>query len=108
MRNYDGEIKKSNSDIERLSIEKDKKESQLKSVLLEQKENKKRSSKILKDRAGIPIKKGDWIKTVTTGKSNTNEGTVVNLQKWVTFEDCTGVKQVRAPHNVLVSNDGRK
>ena len=108
MRNYDEEIKELNSDIERLSIKKDKKESQLKSVLLEQKENKKRSSKILKDRAGIPIKKGDWIKTVTTGKSNTNEGTVVNLQKWVTFEDCTGVKQVRASHNVLVSNDGRK
>ena len=44
MRNYDGEIRKVNSDIERLSIEKNKKESQLKSVksvLQEQKESKK-------------------------------------------------------------------
>ena len=108
MRNYDEEIRKLNCDIERLSIEKNKKESQLKSVLREQKENEKQSSKILKDQAGVPIEKGDWVRTVTIGRFNTSEGTVVNLQKWVTFEDCTGVKQVRASHNVLVSNDDRK
>ena len=57
MRNYDEEIRKLNCDIERLSIEKNKKESQLKSILREQKENEKQSSKILKDQAGVPIKK---------------------------------------------------
>ena len=93
MRNYAEEIRELTSEINDLSLAKSKKESQLERVLREQKENEKR---------------GDWVRATTSGKFNLIEGTVVRINKWITFEDCTGVKQIRAPKNLLISNYGRK
>ena len=109
MRNYAEEIRELTSEINDLSLAKSKKESQLERVLREQKENEKReSSPIPRDQAGAVIKIGDWVRATTSGKFNLIEGTVVSINKWITFEDRTGVKQIRAPKNLLISNYGRK
>ena len=109
MKNYDETIKQLTDDIARLSVAKNEKEAQLEAILRKQKESEEvKNSPILRDQAGVIIRKGDWIKATSIGKFNRNEGTVVSLKKWVTFEDCSGVKQVRAPDNLLVSKDGRK
>ena len=109
MRNYVEEIKELTSEINNLNLAKNEKVSQLERVLREQKENKKReSSPILRDQAGAVIKIGDWVIATTSGKFKLTEGTVVRINKWITFEDHAGVKQVRAPRNLLISNHGRK
>ena len=109
MRNYDKEIKDLMSEINDLNLAKREKENQLERVLREQKEKaQKESSPILRDQAGAVIKIGDWVKATTSGNFKLIEGTVVRINKWITFEDHTGVKQVRAPKNLLISNHGRK
>ena len=109
MRNYAEEIKELTSEINDLNLAKSKKESQLERVLREKKENEKReSSPIPRDQAGAVIKIGNWVKATTTGRFNLIEGTVVSINKWITFEDCTGVKQIRAPKNLLILDHGRK
>ena len=109
MRNYDEEIKQLTIDINQLNLEKKEKEIQLRLVLKERKENKKKTnSPILRDQAGVIIKIGDRVKATSTGKFRRSEGTVVKFNKWVTFEDQTGVKHVRAPNNILIDKDGRE
>ena len=109
MKNYDKEIRELTSEINDLNLAKLEKETQLKRVLREQKDKTKReSSLILRDQAGAVITIGDWVKATTSGKSNSIEGIVTKINKWITFEDHTGVKQVRAPKNLLISNHGRK
>ena len=109
MRNYNKEIKELTSEINDLNLAKREKENQLERVLREQKEKaQKESSPILRDQAGAVIKIGDWVKATTSGKFKSIEGTVVRINKWITFEDHAGVKQVRAPKNLLISNHGRK
>ena len=108
MEDYDETIKQLTDDIARFSVAKNEKEAQLEAILRKQKESKEvKNSPILRDQAGVIIRKGDWVKATSIGKFNRNEGTVVSLKKWVTFKDCSGVKQ-RAPDNLLVSKDGRK
>ena len=109
MKRFDNEIRQLTINIDRLSIAKSEKEAQLKLLLQKQKESKKEpNSPILRDQAGVIIRKGDWVKATSIGKFDRSKGTVVNLKKWVTFKDRTGVKQVRAPNNILISNDGRE
>ena len=109
MENYHETIKQLTEDIAKLSVAKNEKEAQLEAILQKQKETKEvKNSPTLRDQAGVIIRKGDWVKATSIGKFNRNEGTVVSLKKWVTFEDCSGVKQVRAPDNILVSKDGGK
>ena len=109
MEDYEESIKQLTKDIAQLTVAKERKEAQLRALLREQKKNKyAKNSPILRDQAGVIIRKGDWVKATSTGKFNRSEGTVVNFKKWVTFEDRTGVKQVRAPNNILISKDGRK
>ena len=102
MKDYDEIIKQLTDNIARLSVAKNKKEAQLKAILRKQKESKEvKNLPILRDQAGVIIRKGDWVKATSIGKFNRNEGTVVSLKKWVTL-------QVRAPDNILVSTDGSK
>jgi len=127
MRNYDKEIRQLTNDINRLSLAKNHKEAQLRLVLREQKESKKKSnSPILRDQArviesktksNLPILRDqargiirirELVKAASTGKFGRTEGTVVNFNKWVTFKDCTGVKYVRAPKNILVDKNRRE
>ena len=61
-----------------------------------------------RDQAGAVIKIGDWVKATTSGKFTLIEGSVVRINKWITFKDHTGVKQVWAPKNLLISNHGKK
>ena len=109
MRNYDKEVKELTSEINALNLAKRDKEDQLEKVLREQKEKaQKESSPIMRDQAGAVIKTGDWVIATTSRKFKSTEGTVVRINKWITFEDHAGVKQVRAPKNLLISNHGRK
>ena len=109
MRNYDKEVTELTSEINALNLAKRDKEDKLEEVLREQKEKtQKESSPILRDQAGVVIKIGDWVIATTSGKFKSTEGTVVRINKWITFEDHAGVKQVRAPKNLLISNHGRK
>ena len=62
----------------------------------------------VRDCRGVTIKVGDWVKILTQGRFARNEGKVVNIKKWVTFEDEGGNKQVRAPQNLVVEHDGEK
>ena len=109
MEDYEESIKQLTKDIAQLTVAKERKEAQLRTLLREQKKNKyAKNSPILRDQAGVIIRKGDWVKATSVGKFEKDEGTVVSLKKWVTFEDCSGVKQVRAPSNLIVRKDGRK
>ena len=47
---------------------------------------------------------GDWVNVIKKGRVNSTEEIVVQIKKWVTFEDREGVKQVRASHNLIVSD----
>ena len=69
---------------------------------------KRERATFLKDSAGSIIKKGNWVKAITQGKFEHNEGEVVGFKKWVTFLDVTGVKQVRAPNNLLIIQNVRE
>ena len=109
MRNYHEEIKELTLEIDNLNLARNEKERQLEIVLREQKEDKKReSSPIPRDQAGAVLKFGEWVRATTSGKFKSVERTIVRIGKRVTFEDRTGVKQVRAPKNLLVSNHGRE
>ena len=57
---------------------------------------------MLRDCFGKPISIGDRVKTTTKGKHRSDHGRVIRYEKWVTFEDVTGVEQVRAPINLIV------
>ena len=109
IKHFDNKIRQLTINIDRFSIAKSEKEAQLKLLLRKQRESKREpKSTILRDQAGVIIRKGDWVKATLIGKFDRSEDTVVHLKKWVTFEDHTGVKQVRAPNNILISNDGRE
>ena len=62
------------------------------------------SNNTIRDHYGKEILVGDWVEVTKKGKFNSIEGTVVKINKWVTFKDTKGVKQFRAPHNLIVSN----
>ena len=67
MRSFGEEIRQLTIDIDQLSIAKSEKEAQLKSLLQEQKESEKElNSPILRDQAGVIIRKGDWVKVTST------------------------------------------
>ena len=67
-----------------------------------------KSRPVVKEINGTTISAGDWVKVTTPGKFKYEEGEVEGWKKWVTFVDTAGVKQVRAPHNLLICNDERK
>ena len=104
MRNYDEEIEQLRKEIEFLDIEKRDKETQLRCVLIERKNKKEKTDAKVVDKIGRPIFKGDRVKVTTSGKFRETSGTVTSIKKWVTFTDVNGVKQVRAPGNLLVQN----
>ena len=105
MRNYDEEIEQLRREIEDLEIEKQDKETQLQRVLREKtlKVSQKKNLKIV-DKSGRAILIGNRVIATTTGKFEEKSGVVTNIKKWVTFVDTNGVKQVRAPNNLLVQD----
>ena len=98
MRNYERDIEELHERVEALELEN----------LRLRRERAIKKRPFVKDKDGTIIRVGDWIKTTTPGKFKHEEGEVEGWKKWVTFVDITGVKQVRAPHNLLVCNDERK
>ena len=108
MRNYDFEIEELTEDIKELEVEKRKKERRLNQLLMgKESTGAENTSRTLKDLFGKPITVRDWVKVVTKGKFNSTEGEVTKITKWVTFLDSHGIKQVRAPHNLIVVEDVR-
>ena len=105
MRNYDIEIYELHERIAALELERDTSERQRNKIPARKKEKKR---PIVKDESGIIIRIGDWVKATTPGRFVHNEGRVEGWKKWVTFINVSGVKQVRAPHNLLISNDFRR
>ena len=63
---------------------------------------------VVKDEDGTIIQICNWVKATTPGKFTHNEGRVEGWKRWVAFTDLSGVKQVCAPHNLLILNDVRK
>lgn len=59
---------------------------------------------MLRDRVDKPISIGDWVKTTTKGKHISDKGRVIRYKTWVTFEDVTGIEQVRATSNLIVQD----
>ena len=88
--------------IEALELEK----KQRNQIPAKKRKNRKRT--VVKDKDGTIIQVGDWVIATTPGKFVHTEGKVVGWKKWVTFTDVSGVKQVRAPENLLITNDTRK
>ena len=108
MRSYDFEIEELTEDIKELEVEKHKKERRLNQILKSKESTgAENTSNTLKDLFGKPITVRDWVKVVTKGKFNSIEGEVTKINKWVTFLDSRGIKQVRAPHNLIVVEDVR-
>ena len=109
MSNYDCEIEELTKDIQKLEITRLDKERKLKE-LLKKKENFKEEKRDydIKDRHGNAIFIGDRVKVVTKGRFNSTEGKVIKIKKWVTFLDTSGVKQVRAPANLIVTENVAK
>ena len=109
MRNYAKEVEQLSKDIQSLDTKKRDKETQLRCIVKEEKESlKEKRATFLKDSAGSIIRKGNWVKAITQGKFEHNEGEIVGFKKWVTFLDVTGVKQVRAPNNLLIIQNVRE
>lgn len=110
MRNFDEEIKELEKEIKILEVTKKKKNTQLESLKKEQRETKEIHQKPIpvdrtkRDFYGKPITVGDWVNVTRKGKFDGTEGIVVKINKWITFEDKDGVKQCRAPTNLIVSN----
>ena len=104
MRNYDIEIYELRERITALELERYTSVRQRNKIPARKKEKKR---PIVKDESGTVIRIGDWVKATTPGRFVHNEGQVEGWKKWVTFIDVSGVKQVRAPHNLLISNDVR-
>ena len=69
-----------------------------------QQESTQNRDRTLRDFYGKPILVGDWVNVTRKGKFSNIEGIVTKIKKWVTFEDRKGVKQYRAPHNLIVSD----
>ena len=105
MRNYDEEIEQLRREIEDLELEKQDKETQIQRVLRERKlkVSEKKNPKIV-DKSGRAILIGNRVIATTTGKFEERSGVVTDIKKWVTFVDTNGVKQVRAPNNLLVQD----
>ena len=106
MRNYDTGIEELYKRIEALELEKNTSKRQRNKIPAVKRKEKKRT--VVKDEDGTIIRIGDWVKATTPGRFVHSEGKVEGWKKWVTFVDISGVKQVRAPHNLLISNDVRK
>ena len=108
MRNYDEEIERLSNEIRNLDLEKQSKETQLQRVLKEQEKaiEKKKEKETVQtvDKVGRPIFIGDRVIATTISRFKEQSGIVTNLKKWVTFTDANGVKQVRAPANLLVQD----
>ena len=111
MRNFDEEINELEKDIKNLEVTKKQKKTQLETVKREQRvvrETEQITSptvnSAISDHYGKPILVGDWVNVTKKGRFNGIEGTVIKIKKWVTFEDIEGVKQFRAPHNLIVSD----
>ena len=68
-----------------------------------QNEQKKKATQAL-DESGRVIQLGDRVTATTTGKFIEKSGVVTDIKKWVTFVDANGIKQVRAPNNLLVQD----
>ena len=105
MRNYDEEIEQLRREIEDLELEKQDKETQIQRILRERKQkvSEKKNPKIV-DKSGRVILIGNRVIATTTGKFEERSGVVTDIKKWVTFVDTNGVKQVRAPNNLLVQD----
>ena len=110
MRNVDEEIKELEKDIKNLEVTKKEKSTQLESIKKEQREKQEAQQESIpvdrtkRDFYGKPILVGDWVNVTREGKFNETEGIVVKINKWITFEDRKGVKQCRAPCNLIVSD----
>ena len=105
MRNYDEEIEQLRREIEDLELEKQDKETQIQRILRERKQkfSEKKNPNIV-DKSGRVILIGNRVIATTTGKFEERSGVVTDIKKWVTFVDTNGVKQVRAPNNLLVQD----
>ena len=106
MRNYEVDIDELYQRIETLELDNAHLRSQRNGTNKKKRKGKKKP--VVKDEDGTIISVGDWVRVTTPGKFMHNEGEVEGWKKWVTFVDITGVKQVRAPHNLLISNDEQK
>ena len=102
MRNFDEKIKELEENIKELEITKKQKKTQLKIIKREQREIQKAeetSYAIVDDAAKDfyekPIVLGDLVKVTRKGRFRGFEGTIVKIQKWVTFDDTEGFKQSR-------------
>ena len=110
MRNFDKEIKELEKDIKNLEVTKKEKNTQLELLKREQREAKEAQQRPVpndrtkRDFYDKPILVGDWVNVTRKGKFDGTEGIVVKINKWITFEDRKGVKQCRAPTNLIVSN----
>ena len=102
MRNYDTDIEELYKRIEALELEKEQRNK------IPAKKRKNKRIPVVKDEDGTIIHVGDWVVATTPGKFAHIVGKVVGWKKWVTFTDVSGVKQVRAPSNLLISNNVRK
>ena len=105
MNGYDTKIEKLTKEIPTLRIAYLSKERELKNLLKKKEENRDRGAK---DHHGNEISIGDQVKVVTKGKFRNTEGEVVKINKWVTFLDISGVKQVRSPSNLIVTENVAK
>ena len=105
MRNYEKEIEQLKRDIEDLTLEKQDKDTQLQRVIREQKRKKTEKNTQTVDKTGRAIFIGNRVIATTSGKFKENSGVVTDIKKWVTFTDANGVKQVRAPNNLLIQDD---
>ena len=102
MRNYDTDIEELYERIEALELEKKQR------IQISAKKRKNKKRQVVKDEDGTIIQVLDWVVATTSGKFAHTKGKVVGWKKWVTFTDVSGVKQVRAPENLLITNDVRK
>ena len=116
MRNFESEIEELKEELKILQIQNRtlaRERQELKNRLNSSEAEKRSVTNIsnnfkVHDCRGVIIKVGDWVKIITQGKFARNEGKVVNIKKWVTFEGKGGNKQVRAPQNLIVVHDGGK
>ena len=105
MINIDKEIQELTDEIKRLTLAKSERKDQLSHLLREREESeKKKDPPIFRDKAGVIIIKGHWLKGTPPGNLR-SKGTVTGIKKWVTFSDTKGIKHVGALTNLLVSEN---
>ena len=51
---------------------------------------------------GNPIHINNWVKTVTKGQFDANQGRATEIKTWVIFEGSKGLKQVREPKKLII------